>query len=296
MQEHPPSRHRGHLVCGEADFPLSEATHERIAPVSQSGCIVVAVSLQKGGVGKTTTAINLGAALAELGFRTLIVDLDPQGNASSGLGVHPPEDAPTIADVLRREEQLENIIEPTAEKNLFVAPAPKGQLLAEVEAQLVAEMFPQPRLKDAIDTIRDEWDYVLLDCPPTLGRLTVNAFMAADTVLAPVQCQYFALEGLRDLSEVVRQVRAALNPNLEIGHYLLTMAEQSKKLSQEVEGELRTAFKDRVFKAVIPYNVKLAEAPSMQMSVLKHASSSKGAHAYRSVAKELSRGRTPQAR
>ena len=233
--------------------PLSpEATHEGNEPVTQTGCIVVAVSLQKGGVGKTTTAINLGAGLAELGFRTLIVDLDPQGNASSGLGVHPPEDAPTIADVLRREEQLENIIEPTAEKNLFVAPAPKGQLLAEVEAQLVAEMFPQPRLKDAIDTIRDEWDYVLLDCPPTLGRLTVNAFMAADTVLAPVQCQYFALEGLRDLSEVVRQVRAALNPNLEIGHYLLTMAEQSKKLSQEVEGELRKAFTDRVFKAVIP--------------------------------------------
>ncbi|MFM9083297.1 MAG: ParA family protein [Actinomycetota bacterium] len=255
----------------------------------------MAVSLQKGGVGKTTTAINLGAALAELGFRTLIVDLDPQGNASSGLGVHPPEDAPTIADVLRREEQLDNIVEPTAEKNLFVAPAPKGQMLAEVEAQLVAEMFPQPRLKDAIDAIRDEWDYILLDCPPTLGRLTVNAFMAADTVLAPVQCQYFALEGLRDLSEVVRQVRAALNPDLEIGHYLLTMAEQSKKLSQEVEGELRTAFRDKVFKAVIPYNVKLAEAPSMEMSVLKHASGSKGAQSYRAVAKELSRGRTPKA-
>lgn len=263
--------------------------------MTQAGCTVVAVSLQKGGVGKTTTAINLGAALAELGFRTLIVDLDPQGNASSGLGVHPPDDAPTIADVLRREEQLENIVEPTAEKNLFVAPAPKGQMLAEVEAQLVAEMFPQPRLKDAIDAIRDDWDYVLLDCPPTLGRLTVNAFMAADTVLAPVQCQYFALEGLRDLSEVVRQVRAALNPNLEIGHYLLTMAEQSKKLSQEVEGELRTAFNDKVFKAVIPYNVKLAEAPSMEMSVLKHASGSKGAQAYRAVAKELSRGRTPKA-
>lgn len=263
--------------------------------MTHAGCIVVAISLQKGGVGKTTTAINLGAALAELGFRTLIVDLDPQGNASSGLGVHPAEDAPTIAEVLRREEQLDNIVEPTAEKSLFVAPAPKGQMLAEVEAQLVAEMFPQPRLKDAIDAIRDEWDYILLDCPPTLGRLTVNAFMAADTVLAPVQCQYFALEGLRDLSEVVRQVRAALNPDLEIGHYLLTMAEQSKKLSQEVEGELRTAFGDKVFKAVIPYNVKLAEAPSMEMSVLKHASGSKGAQSYRAVAKELSRGRTPKA-
>lgn len=257
---------------------------------------VIAISLQKGGVGKTTTAINLGAALAELGFRTLIIDLDPQGNASSGLGVHPPEDAPTIAEVLRREETLDNIVEPTAEKNLFVAPAPSGQLLAEVEAQLVAEMFPQPRLKDAIDACRDDWDYILLDCPPTLGRLTVNAFMAADEVLAPVQCQYFALEGLRDLTAVVQQVKAALNPSLDIGHYLLTMSEGAKKLSQEVEADMRQAYGSKVFKNVIPYNVKLAEAPSSERSVLKHASTSKGAKAYRAVAKELSNGRTPQAR
>ena len=127
-----------------------------------SDTVVLAISLQKGGVGKTTTAINLGAALAELGFRTLIIDLDPQGNASSGLGIHPPDDAPTIADVLRREETLDSIVEPTAEKNLFVAPAPTGQMLAEVEAQLVAEMFPQPRLKDAIDAVRDDWDYILM--------------------------------------------------------------------------------------------------------------------------------------
>ena len=261
-----------------------------------SDTVVLAMSLQKGGVGKTTTAINLGAALAELGFRTLIIDLDPQGNASSGLGIHPPDDAPTIADVLRREETLDSIVEPTAEKNLFVAPAPTGQMLAEVEAQLVAEMFPQPRLKDAIDAVRDDWDYILMDCPPTLGRLTVNAFMAADAILAPVQCQYFALEGLRDLSEVVKQVRAALNPTLEISHYLLTMSEGTKKLSQEVESELRNAFGGKVFKAVIPYNVKLAEAPSMQHSVLKHASTSKGAKAYRAVAKELSNGRKAKTR
>lgn len=261
-----------------------------------SDTVVLAISLQKGGVGKTTTAINLGAALAELGYRTLIIDLDPQGNASSGLGIHPPDDAPTIADVLRREETLDSIVEPTAEKNLFVAPAPTGQMLAEVEAQLVAEMFPQPRLKDAIDAVRDDWDYILMDCPPTLGRLTVNAFMAADAILAPVQCQYFALEGLRDLSEVVKQVRAALNPTLEIAHYLLTMSEGTKKLSQEVESELRNAFGEKVFKAVIPYNVKLAEAPSMQHSVLKHASTSKGAKAYRAVAKELSNGRKAKTR
>jgi chromosome partitioning protein len=261
-----------------------------------SDTVVLAISLQKGGVGKTTTAINLGAALAELGFRTLIIDLDPQGNASSGLGIHPPDDAPTIADVLRREETLDAIVEPTAEKNLFVAPAPTGQMLAEVEAQLVAEMFPQPRLKDAIDAVRDDWDYILMDCPPTLGRLTVNAFMAADAILAPVQCQYFALEGLRDLSEVVKQVRAALNPTLEIAHYLLTMSEGTKKLSQEVESELRNAFGEKVFKAVIPYNVKLAEAPSMQHSVLKHASTSKGAKAYRAIAKELSNARKAKTR
>ena len=263
--------------------------------MSSTDAKVIAISLQKGGVGKTTTAINLGAALAELGFRTLIIDLDPQGNASSGLGVSIPEDAPTIAEVLLQEETLDTIVEPTAEKNLFVAPAPKGQELAGVEAQLVAEMFPQPRLKDAINVVRDDWDFILLDCPPTLGRLTVNAFMAADTILAPVQCQYFALEGLRDLSAVVQQVRSALNPNLDIGHYLLTMAESTKKLSQEVEKELREAFGTKVFKSTIPYNVKLAEAPSMEMSVLKHASTSRGAKAYRAVAKELTDGRSPQA-
>ena len=157
-------------------------------------------------------------------------------------------------------------------------------------------MFPQPRLKDAIDACRADWDYVLLDCPPTLGRLTVNAFMAADAILAPVQCQYFALEGLRDLSEVVKQVQQALNPTLEIAYYLLTMSEGSKKLSSEVEAELRSAYGDKVFRSSIPYNVKLAEAPSMERSVLKHASTSKGAKAYRDVAKELSRGRTPKAR
>ena len=264
--------------------------------VGTTGARVIAISLQKGGVGKTTTAINLGAALADLGFRTLIVDLDPQANASSGLGVTPPEGAKTVADVLRREAGLDDVIEPTAEKNLFVAAAPKGQELAGVEAELVSEMFPQPRLKEAIDAIRDEWDFVLLDCPPTLGRLTVNAMVAADTVLAPVQCHYFALEGLRDLTDVVSQVRMALNPDLDIDHYLLTMAEGTKKLSTEVESELRAAYGDKVLKAVIPYNVKLAEAPSMEMSVLRHAPSSKGAKAYKEVAKEVSRGRTPRAR
>ena len=162
---------------------------------------IITIANQKGGVGKTTTAINLGAALADMGFRTLIVDLDPQANASSGLGIVPPEDGKTVADVLRREATLDDVIEPSAEKNLFVAAAPKGQELAGVEAELVAEMFPQPRLKEAIDAIRDDWDFILLDCPPTLGRLTVNAMVAVDTILAPVQCHYVALEGLRDLTD-----------------------------------------------------------------------------------------------
>ncbi|MFM7092952.1 MAG: ParA family protein [Actinomycetota bacterium] len=257
---------------------------------------VIAISLQKGGVGKTTTAINLGAALAELGFRTLIIDLDPQGNASSGLGVHPPEDGNTIAEVLLRVAGLDDAVEPTAERNLFVCPAPPRQSLADVETKFASEMFWQPRLRDAVESVRSEWDYILIDCPPTLGRLTIMAFVAADTVLAPVQCQYFALEGLRDLSYVTEEVRSTgLNPNLEIGHYLLTMSEGSKKLSTEVEKELRDAYARKVFKNVIPYNVKLAEAPSMERSVLKHASSSRGAQAYRAVAKELSSGRKPQA-
>ena len=145
-------------------------------------------------------------------------------------------------------------------------------------------------------TVAEDYDYILIDCPPTLGRLTVNAFMAADTVLAPVQCHYFALEGLRDLTAIVTQVReAGLNPKLEIGHYLITMFEKSKNLSVEVATDMRDTFGERVFRTAIPYNVKLAEAPSMGMSVLKHAGSSTGAKAYRAVAKELSNGRKPQA-
>ena len=163
-------------------------------------------------------------------------------------------------------------------------------------APQVAKHLKEGRLKDAIAAVAEDYDYILIDCPPTLGRLTVNAFMAADTVLAPVQCHYFALEGLRDLTAIVTQVReAGLNPKLEIGHYLITMFEKSKNLSVEVATDMRDTFGERVFRTAIPYNVKLAEAPSMGMSVLKHAGSSTGAKAYRAVAKELSNGRKPQA-
>ena len=257
---------------------------------------VIAISLQKGGVGKTTTAINLGAALAELGFRTLIIDIDPQGNATSGLGIQPPDDAPTTAEVFLREATLDAIVEPTAERNLFVAPAPSRQTLADVEAKMVANPFSHTLLKSALSAVVEDFDYILIDCPPTLGRLTVNAFVAADEVLAPVQCQYFALEGLRDLLNVVDDVRNAdVNPKLNVSHFLITMFEKNKNLSVEVEADLRAAFGERVLKTTIPYNVKLAEAPSMGMSVLKHATSSTGAKAYRAAAKELSNARKPQA-
>ena len=198
---------------------------------------VIAISLQKGGVGKTTTAINLGAALAELGFRTLIIDIDPQGNATSGLGVQPPEDAPTTYEVFRREASLSEVIEPTAERNLFVAPAPAQQELAGVESELVADPFSHNILKEGMASVRDDFDFILIDCPPALGRLTVNAFIASNEVLAPVQCQYFALEGLRDLLKIIERVKeSGLNPGLEVGHFLITMFEKSKNLSTEEIG------------------------------------------------------------
>ena len=168
--------------------------------------------------------------------------------------------------------------------------------LTAAEVRLMNLFARELRLRNALKDYRNSYDFIFIDCPPALNMLTVNAMAAATEVLVPIQCEYFALEGLRDLSEVVKQVQQALNPTLEIAHYLLTMSEGSKKLSSEVEAELRSAYGKKVFRSSIPYNVKLAEAPSMERSVLKHASTSKGAKAYRDVAKELSHGRTPKAR
>jgi chromosome partitioning protein len=257
--------------------------------------VVIACANQKGGVGKTTTTVNLGAALAELGFRTLIIDFDPQGNASSGLNINVSQLESTMAEVLTGNATLETCVEPTAEKNLFVAASDKTLADAAAQITITDRVSPNTRLRRAIQSVADDWDYIFIDCPPSLDILTINAFTAADMIVAPVQCEYFALEGLRDLTEIVEEVRKNLNGDLRVGYFLLTMY-QRNRLAQEVEEDVRKNFGDRVFKAVIPRNVRLAEAPSMGQSILKYDSASPGAKAYRLVAKELSHGRTPRTR
>jgi chromosome partitioning protein len=249
---------------------------------------VLAVANQKGGVGKTTTAVNLGASLADLGYRVLIVDLDPQGNASTGLGINNRELATSIYDVLLNETPLEDTIEPTSLKNLFVAPANLD--LAGAEIELVAAFSRELRLKRAIDSVRDDYDFVLIDCPPSLGLLTVNAFAAATEVLVPIQCEYYALEGVGQLLRNVELVRKSLNPTLELTTLILTMYDARTKLADQVVDEVQRHFGNKVCRQIVPRNVRLSEAPSYGQPVIVFDPTSKGARAYQALAEEVSGG------
>jgi chromosome partitioning protein len=249
---------------------------------------IFAVANQKGGVGKTTTTINMGACLAELGYRVLIVDLDPQGNASTGLGIDSHGLASSIYDVLVNEAKIEDTVEPTSVKNLFVSPASLD--LAGAEIELVTAFSRETRLKRALDVVRDDYDYVLIDCPPSLGLLTVNALTAASEVLVPIQCEYYALEGLGQLIRNVDLVKRSLNPSLEISTMILVMYDARTKLADQVVDEVRSHFTDRVCKTVVPRNVRLSEAPSYGQPIIVFDSLSRGAVAYRALAKEVSGG------
>ena len=251
---------------------------------------VLAIANQKGGVGKTTTAVNLGAALAEAGFRLLVVDLDPQGNATTGLGLNPRDVTSSLYDVILSNVALEDCIEPTSLKNLFVAPATID--LAGAEIELVAQMSRELRLRRAIDAVRDHYDLVLIDCPPSLGLLTVNGLAAADDVIVPIQCEYYALEGLGQLLRNVALVHANLNPSLEVRGIVLTMYDARTKLADQVEAEVRQYFGPKVYKTVVPWTVRLSEAPSFGQPIIVFDSTSRGAKAYRDLAKEVSRGAT----
>jgi chromosome partitioning protein len=251
---------------------------------------VLAIANQKGGVGKTTTAVNLGAALAEAGFRLLVVDLDPQGNATTGLGLNPRDVTSSIYDVILNDAALEDCIEPTSVKNLFVAPATID--LAGAEIELVSQMSRELRLKRAIDSVRDSFDLVLIDCPPSLGLLTVNGLGAADDVIVPIQCEYYALEGLGQLLRNVGLVQANLNPALEVRGIVLTMYDARTKLADQVEAEVRQYFGPKVYRTVVPRTVRLSEAPSFGQPIIVFDSASRGAKAYRDLAKEVSRGAT----
>jgi chromosome partitioning protein len=248
----------------------------------------IAIANQKGGVGKTTTAVNLGAALAELGFRTLVIDLDPQGNATTGLGINPRNLNASIYDVLMTETPIEDCVEPTAVRNLFVAPATID--LAGAEIELVPAFSRELRLRRAIERLGNEYDYVLVDCPPSLGLLTINGLAAVGEVLVPIQCEYYALEGLGQLIRNIQLVQHNLNPRLELSTIVLTMYDARTKLSDQVVKEVRSHFGPKVCRSIVPRTVRLSEAPSFGQPILVFDAMSRGAIAYRELAKEVSVG------
>ena len=236
---------------------------------------IIALANQKGGVGKTTTAVNLGAGLANLGNRVLLVDIDAQGNATSGVGIAKSSISKDIYDVLVNEEPIADVILHTSHKKLDIAPATIQLSGAEIE--LTAQIARETRLLDAIKTIQDQYDFILVDCPPSLGLLTINAFTASNSILIPVQSEYYALEGLSQLLNTIQLVRKHFNPNLKIEGVLLTMYDARTNLGKQVNEEVKKYFKDNVYKTIIPRNVRLSEAPSHGLPIMDYDPKSTGA-------------------
>jgi len=252
---------------------------------------IMAVANQKGGVGKTTTSVNLGACLADLGYRVLVVDLDPQGNASTGLGINIRDLQGSMYDVILHDLPIEDCVEATALRNLFCAPSSLD--LAGAEIELVPAFSRELRLKRALDEVVDDYDFILIDCPPSLGLLTVNGLAAASEVVVPIQCEYYALEGLGQLLRNVNLVQRNLNPGLEVSAIVLVMYDARTKLADQVVTEVREHFGEKVCRNVIPRTVRLSEAPSFGQPIIAFDPTSRGAIAYRELAKEVSGG-TPQ--
>ena len=246
---------------------------------------VIAIINQKGGVGKSTTAIDLSAALGERGKRVLVVDFDPQGNATSGFGVDKDSLSKDVYDALMNNVPLRDVLTDSPVDNVGVAPATIQ--LAGAEIELVSVMARESVLRYVLDPVRDDFDYIFVDCPPSLGLLTVNALVAADSLLIPIQCEFYALEGLSKLLESMRMVKGRLNPSLDVFGVVMTMFDVRTTLSRQVVDEVRAYFGDKVFDSIIPRNVKLSEAPSHGLPINLYAPTSKGAVAYGALADEV---------
>ena len=245
---------------------------------------VISIANQKGGVGKTTTAVNLSSILTKRGKKVILIDADPQGNASSGLGLEKITDN-SLYDVLINDVSIEETLKNTCVKNLKVCPS--NMNLAGAEVELVSQMSREQRLKEKVDEIKDKYDFIIIDCPPSLGLITLNAFTASDSVLIPVQCEYFALEGLGQLLNTINLVKKHLNKELEIEGAVLAMHDMRTNLSNQVVKEVKRYFEDKVYKTVIPRNIKLSEAPSYGLPITLYDGKSKGARAYEKLAKEV---------
>ena len=253
-----------------------------------TGARIFAVANQKGGVGKTTTAVNLSACFAERGVKSLIVDLDPQANATTGVGLDPRQLDASIYDVLLRGVDLEEVIEPTSVKDLHIAPSNLD--LAGAEIELVAAFSRERKLHEAIGTIEGMYDMIMIDCPPSLGLLTINGLTAADEVMVPIQTEYFALEGLAQLVRNINMVKRSLNQRLELTRVVLTMFDRRTNLSKDVAREVREHYGDKVCHQVIPRTVRISEAPSFGQPITVYDSNSKGAISFRALAEEVLSG------